>query len=86
MNQYQPPHSPTYQHQQLFTKNNRLYQQLLQEDYLAEPAQPKNKPLLSHAAHINFNTPVTNPIKINREPEYISERDFSPRLPKTKGF
>ena len=33
MNQLQKNQSPTNQHQQLFNKNNRLYQQLLQSDY-----------------------------------------------------
>jgi len=34
MNQLHKNHSPSHQHHQLFTKNNRLYQQIVQNDYL----------------------------------------------------
>jgi hypothetical protein len=91
MNQYQQPHSPTYHHQKLFSKNNLIYQQLVQEDYLNDHSYTQTKEKTSHAAQIKFSHAPSYPIKIAKEPEYAYEReDFSPKLPKSnnlfKGF
>lgn len=74
----------TYQHQHLFSKNHRLYQQLLQEDIPAasSPSHP-------HAATIRFAKPSTIPILIpnNTSQHYSPEREeFSPRLPRSGGL
>ena len=66
MNQYQQPHSPTYQHHQLFSKNNRLYQQLVQEDYLNDHIYQQSKQKAPHANHIKFNNVPSYPIKISK--------------------
>jgi hypothetical protein len=69
MNQYQRPHSPTYQHQQLFSKNNRIYQQLLQEDYLNDNIYLQGNQKPAHAAQIKFTHTPSTSIKISKEPE-----------------
>jgi hypothetical protein len=64
MNHYQAPSSPTYHHQQLFSKNNRLYQQLLQDDYMTGQNYSKSSQSTSHVAHIKFNQPPITPVKL----------------------
>jgi hypothetical protein len=63
----------SYQHQHLFSKNNRLYQQLLQDDF----PTPNANPVLyapSHAATIKFAKP-SPPVLAVREPQYASDRE-----------
>jgi hypothetical protein len=74
-----------YQHQHLFSKNNRLYQQLLQEDSPnAFPHTQTHQP--SHAATIKFARPGPS-VSITKEPQYAQEREeFSPKLPRNGGL
>jgi hypothetical protein len=71
----------TYQHQHLFSKNNRLYQQLLQEDIPAASASH------AHAATIRFAKPPTLPALTTPPQHHSPEREeFSPRLPRSGGL
>jgi hypothetical protein len=73
---------PSYHHQHLFTKNHKIYQQLIQDDFPSHHSSPAP----SHAATIKFAKPL--PVQ---EAHYSTEREeFSPRLPRSvnlfKGF
>lgn len=64
MNQSNVPLSPTYQHQQMFTKNNRLYQQLLHSDYLNDHIYQQSSGVHTQAAHIKFTSLPPNLVKM----------------------
>jgi hypothetical protein len=72
----------SYQHQHLFTKNHKLYQQLIQEDFPAHNP-PSNH---AHAATIKFAKPAPSILSM-QDATYSSEREeFSPRLPRSGGL
>ncbi len=81
MNQYTFPHSPTYQSQPYHSKNNRLYHQLLQSNYLSDHIYNPSTNTSSPAA-IKFIAPPLLPKYESSVVEMSEKEDLLMRSPK----